>query len=74
MEVVLHAGDEVAKQIHPVVRQIRGGTTGADPRVVHAQAGDGLVELQTDLTLPQTDLGDRGGTQLHRSGAHGNQV
>jgi len=66
--------DQLVQQVDAVVGQVVLHAAGADVRVVHAQAGQRLGELEDALPLTKTHLLRRGGAQFEAVCAHTGQV
>lgn len=73
-EVLFHPLDEVTQLVEPGLGQVGSDAARTNPRVVHAQTSDGLVELQNDLAFPQANLSHRGSTKLQTASTHRNEV
>lgn len=73
-KVLLHLLHELADLVHRTGRQVLGESAGPDVRVVHAQAGDQLVDVENEFTITEAVDHDRGGAQLHAAGGDAHQV
>jgi hypothetical protein len=74
LEVLAELLDRLAYGVHGARGQVLGEAAGADEGVVHAQAGDQLVQIENQLTIAEAVDHHGGGAELHAAGGDGDQV
>ena len=73
-QALLHQRDEAADLVEGARREVLGDAAGADERVVHAQAGDQLEQVEHELALAEADRHHGQRADLHAAGRDADQV
>ena len=71
---LLHQRDEGADLVEGAGREVLGDAAGADERVVHAQPGDQLEQVEHQLALAEADRHHGQRADLHAAGRDADQV